>query len=129
MLRRHCEQRAQEGLLIALRVNDYTPLPPEREEALYRIALEALHNIVKHARTNQAEVCLHGMQQTALLIVKDNGVGMSSDSEERRTVGGLGLATMRERAEALGGTLQVRSAPGNGTTVEAAIPTTGKEPS
>ncbi len=126
---KHCEHQRQEGLHIALDVADYTPLSPEREEALYRIAQEALHNVVKHARTDYAEVCLRVANQTALLIVKDCGTGMSPEAAERRTSGGLGLATMRERAQALGGTVQILSAPGRGTTVEATLPTVGEETS
>ena len=92
---------------------------------LDRIAQEGLHNVVKHARAGRVVVGLHvveeGGAKAILLRVRDDGVGFAV-GEESSSPGGMGLQTMRERAEALGGTLSVASTPGAGTVVEARLP-------
>jgi signal transduction histidine kinase len=92
---------------------------PRVEEALYRIALEALGNAARHAEASQVTVRLAGDDNQVVLEVSDDGVGFTP---ERPLPGRLGLRSMRERAELLGGTLDIRSAPGAGTLVRAAIP-------
>ncbi len=88
------------------------------KEALYRIAQEALHNIVKHARATQASIRLADDGDGVTLEVRDNGAGFDPTGD---FPGHLGLKSMRERIEKLGGTLTIDSAPGRGTAVVARI--------
>jgi len=88
------------------------------KEALYRIAQEALHNIVKHARATRASIRLASDGDGVTLEVRDNGAGFDPRGE---FPGHLGLKSMRERIEKLGGTLTIDSAPGRGATVVARV--------
>lgn len=96
-------------------------LPEHVVIALYRIAQEALQNIVKHAHATQAEVELRCDAKSVLLRVTDDGrgfdIGARTDSESS-----YGLRSMTERAELIGGSLSVTSRPGIGTTVTARAP-------
>jgi len=94
-------------------------VPLEVKEALYRIAQEALHNTVKHARATRVEVRLTCDPAALSLELADNGVGFDPTQD---FPGHLGQTSMRERAEQLGGTLAVRSSPGQGTHIAARIP-------
>jgi signal transduction histidine kinase len=98
---------------------DGDPVPrlgPEREEAAYRIAQEALHNALRHGRPTTVTVGLRAMDRTVALSVHDDGNGF--DPAARESTGRrLGIASMRERARAVGGRLEVESRPGAGTTV------------
>jgi len=85
------------------------------KEVLYRIAQEALHNSVKHARATTVEVRLCVLATGIMLEVIDNGVGFDS---EQSFPGHLGLQSMRERATHL----EITSAPGQGTHIRAVIP-------
>lgn len=101
-----------------------TRLPDHIELALYRIAQECLQNVVKHARATVARLSFSADDQTARLEIADDGVGF--DTLERPLgsdeMGGYGLLSMAERAEIVGGRLNIRSRPGAGTTVTATIP-------
>lgn len=96
-------------------------LPAAQEEALLRVAQEALHNALRHARPALVAVSLARRGQGALLTVRDDGTGF-----EPRTVRSagrhLGLVSMRDRAGGVGGRLTVTSAPGRGTTIEMEVP-------
>jgi len=95
----------------------------EIEQDIYRIVQEALNNTIKHARAHHIHVLLDGGQPGQLLIsIKDDGVGFVHEPGEESQAGGFGMKTMRERAEALGGSLRVLSSPGQGTSVEVIIP-------
>jgi PAS domain S-box-containing protein len=107
------------GLSILLEADLPDRLPLDVEEALYRIAQEALHNVVKHARANQARVRLELKGDQACLSVEDDGEGFDDSSADE---GQLGLTGMRARAVRLGGTVTIRSTPGAGTVVEALVP-------
>jgi signal transduction histidine kinase len=98
---------------------DLPRLKPAAEEALYRIAQEALHNIVKHAGATQVEVCIEASASDFTLRVGDNGVGFDSSAVP---AGHMGLGTMRERARALGADYLVESEPGEGTTITVRVP-------
>lgn len=89
------------------------------EEALYRIAQEALNNVLKHAAATAVTVCIRAGAGEVTLEVEDNGRGF--DLEAAAKQGGLGLISMRERAERLGGSLIITTAPGEGTKVVANI--------
>jgi signal transduction histidine kinase len=92
---------------------------PETKEALYRIAQEALHNTVKHARASNAEIRMECYPDKITLEISDDGVGFDTSGD---FPGHLGLRSMRERAERLGGTLEVESAPAEGTRIRALMP-------
>jgi signal transduction histidine kinase len=93
--------------------------PPEVKEALYRIAQEALHNTVKHARANRVTIKMVCEGGRVALEVSDDGIGFDTSGE---FPGHLGLRSMRERAQRLGGTLTIVSSPGAGTAVHAHFP-------
>ena len=88
----------------------------ERELALLRIANEALHNAVRHARAEHVVVRLAAEDDTLVVEICDDGVGFDPDAPEVRSRH-LGLTSMEERAHELEGRLRIRSSPGSGTTV------------
>jgi signal transduction histidine kinase len=92
----------------------------EQEHMLLRIAQEAIHNVVKHAPLAPARVRLQRLGSRTVLTVGDQGPGFDpvAHSNTERT---LGMTTMRERAATLGAAIDVRSAPGRGTTVTVAV--------
>jgi PAS domain S-box-containing protein len=91
-------------------------LPPETEILMYRVAQEALNNIVKHARATQVDIVLERTSEHLSLIIEDDGVGFDpSDAKTARD--GLGLLGMRERAALVGADVQIESRRGGGTTV------------
>ncbi len=89
-------------------------IPPEVKEVAYRVAQEALNNVVKHAQAPGAQVELTLGSEGLVLAIYDEGRGFEPDQVP---AGHLGLSIMRERAEAIGGILHVMSQPGQGTTV------------
>jgi len=99
-------------------------LPDHIELALYRIAQECLQNVVKHAHATNALLKFAADNEHARLEIIDNGIGF--DTFERPLgadeTGGYGLLSMAERAEIVGGRLNIRSRPGSGTIVTATIP-------
>lgn len=101
-----------------------TRVPDHIELALYRIAQECLQNVVKHAEADRARLTFSVDDGVARLEIVDDGKGFDTfehplGSDE---MGGYGLLSMAERAEIVGGRLHIRSRPGAGTTVTAAIP-------
>jgi signal transduction histidine kinase len=131
-LARHISSLAQDGLQVDLEVNTYLPQPSVREENLFRIAQEALHNAVKHSRASRVQVILGCEEQEVRLKVRDNGIGFQVEGLDgqppvlsplpERRVRGFGLSNMRERAASEGGSLQLISSPQQGTTVDVRIP-------
>ena len=103
---------------------DECRLPEHVEVALYRIAQEALQNIVKHANATRAGIELCSEQEAISLRITDDGSGFDVGTASPGDLGGggYGLRSMAERAELVGGHLEVRSRPGHGTTVIARIP-------
>jgi signal transduction histidine kinase len=113
------------GVPVSVEVKGKPSLPAEVHVALYRIAQEALNNVVKHANATEVTVTLRcdppsdcgeaGHSRTAKLEVRDNGCGfdLSCVPADR-----LGLGIIRERAEAIGAAMEIRTKPGSGTTVE-----------
>jgi len=89
-------------------------LDPEVEEHVYRIASEALHNVVNHAQARSATVEVTQGPHDLRVEVTDDGTGFDQSAAHP---GHLGLSTMAERAEMIGATLTVTSAPGAGTSV------------
>ncbi len=98
---------------------DEPQAPLEAKEAVYRIAQEALHNIVKHARASSVEMKMRCDQRWVTLKISDDGVGFDAKGE---FPGHLGLRSMRERASRLRGTLEVEAVADRGTQICARIP-------
>ena len=90
-------------------------LPPRKREAVVRIASEAVTNAARHSGGQHLHVGLERAARGVRLRVADDGVGFDAQT---RNGGGFGLITMRDRAEAFGGRLRIRSRHGKGTEVE-----------
>ena len=97
--------------------------PPEDAIHLYRIVQEALANVARHSKAREAWVRLRGSDGRLTLEIRDAGTGFDVDGKMNRGLGeGMGLMGMRERAEHLKGSLNLRSAPGAGTVVTLQVP-------
>ncbi|MFL6152512.1 MAG: histidine kinase [Ornithinibacter sp.] len=96
-------------------------LSPRAEVHVIRIVQEALTNVRKHACAHSVVVSIRGTETSTCFVVSDDGVGFDSEATAS-SQDGYGLFTMRDRAALLGGTVQVLSAPGSGTTVMASVP-------
>lgn len=95
-------------------------LSEERSVVLFRIAQESLTNITRYANATQVQVTLEYATHSLKLTVQDDGVGFDVKAASQRK--SFGLLGMRERSFALGGTIEIVSAPGQGTCVEVTIP-------
>jgi signal transduction histidine kinase len=89
--------------------------------ALYRVAQEALTNVVRHAGASKVSISLTKGYPYAIMEIEDNGRGISKQKTKTKTRG-LGLVSMRERVEYMGGTFHIQSSPGKGTKVRVRIP-------
>jgi signal transduction histidine kinase len=103
------------------------PLPDlklgsETQVHLYRIAQEALNNVYKHAAARRVSVILERRKDSLVMLVEDDGRGFDPANIERTGRPSLGLTGMRERATMIGGSVEVESAPGKGTTVFVRVP-------
>ena len=114
MLRGYASDWASQcNIDLDLRVQDILPLPPEAEQALFRIAQEALANVSRHSQAQKATVSLVKDDATVTLTISDDGQGFDTGGSHT----GIGLHSMRERAKVLGGTCTIDSSPGEGTCV------------
>ena len=122
-LSRALEALAQEfrrgGLDVRISVPDIASIPSGVALTAYRIVQEALRNVVKHAGVTNAAVDVAVNPDAVVLRISDEGKGFAPGTNGRA---GIGLASMRERAALVRGTLSVTSRPGSGTTVEATLP-------
>ncbi len=125
------EREKCDALVVALNIEGERKLPARYELALFRIIQEALNNVVKHARINQASVTLHFGVDSITLLVEDQGQGFNCQTQlsdiDASTQSGqgmptFGLTSMRERAELLEGTFQIESSPGLGTRITVQVP-------
>jgi len=121
------EQRA--GIQTNLVLEGEPGWPLAWEKDLYAIAIEALNNILKHSKAAEVDIRVLGGEGFIELEIKDYGCGMDLDKltwpdqlVQQRRSGGIGLSTMQERAENLGGSFEIRSGPGMGTCVWVRIP-------
>jgi signal transduction histidine kinase len=112
--------RARHGIQVLTELCEEPDLPIEAKEVLYRVAQEAAHNTIKHARASTLSFSLERRDGHFTLEVADDGVGFDAGGQ---FPGHLGLQSMRERAQRLGGSLDIQSAPGSGTTVRLRVPT------
>jgi len=113
--------RSRFGTEVEVALEGEGPSDPERRRALVRILHEALTNAVRHGSADRVLVRLIRTERRTSLSVRDDGQGF--DVHHAQAAGrGLGLTSMRERAELLGGRLNILSAPGCGTLVEVVLP-------
>jgi signal transduction histidine kinase len=110
---------ARHGIEVEDDLCEEPPVPLPVKEAVYRIAQEALHNTVRHARAGKVMISLARDPGSTSVEIRDDGLGFDAGAD---FPGHLGLRSMRERAARIGGTLEVSSSPGSGTTVRARIP-------
>jgi signal transduction histidine kinase len=114
------------GVEVRFQATALPVLGAQRETAIYRVAQEALHNALRHSGATAVCVSLAARRRRVILEVSDHGRGFTPGdpppTSPSPSSGGLGLASMRERASSAGGTLTVRSAPGEGTLVRLELP-------
>lgn len=122
------EMTRQRGIGLSFDAPDeLPPLDTAAELALYRALQEAMSNVLRHASAKTVDVTVRRTDGTVQLTVRDDGRGMAggADAEQFERDGHMGLAGMRERITALGGSVAVRSAPGGGVLVDVAVPAWG----
>jgi signal transduction histidine kinase len=105
------------GIPVTFTAAELPPLDPRAEAAMYRVAQEALHNALRHSGAGRVRMRLARTPRRVSLEVSDDGHGFVPEAPS----GGVGLASMRERASAAGGALTIRSGPG-GTRVRMTVP-------
>jgi signal transduction histidine kinase len=111
---------ARSDLSIAVEDKNVPPaLPPDLTVCLFRVAQEALQNALKYSKARQVTLRLRGEADQVVLTIVDDGVGFDVDEAWGR---GLGLISMEERLEALGGSVDIRSKGGGGTAIEVRVP-------
>jgi signal transduction histidine kinase len=121
-LRKHAEVlRRLHSQAIDVHVTGERRLPPDLEKCLFRIAQEALTNALKHGSAKSIRVDLELVDSRVSLGVSDDGAGFDPETARARS-GRLGLVSMQERAESVGGTLTISSRPGEGTRVAVEVP-------
>ena len=106
---------------VELHVSGEVRLAPKIERELFRIGQEALNNVLHHAQASHTTIALDMSDRRVTLTVRDDGCGfdpLAPDVQSKR----LGLTSMRERADALGGAMTIESTPGGGTTVRVEVP-------
>jgi PAS domain S-box-containing protein len=111
------------GLETELRTDGISRLPSTIEPELYRIAMEALNNLVRYARAKKVTVDLQIRSHWVILDICDNGVGFEMEYVPKS--GGMGIHNMKQRAQRLGGRLEIISRPGAGTRIKTEIPLQG----
>lgn len=115
--------RVDHDLEIRCQMSLDTPMDGDCATNLFRIVQEALHNIEKHAGATEVRIALCERDARITLEVEDNGCSFHEDcANEARRDGRFGLISMRQRAEMLGGTLEVLARAGSGTVVRAIVP-------
>jgi signal transduction histidine kinase len=103
----------QSGISASVDVRGERTLAPDVEHTLFRIIQGALSNIARHSKASQAEISLIQDPTSVRLIVVDNGIGFDVDEDHD----GMGLRSLRERVDLLGGTFDIESKPGEGTKI------------
>jgi PAS domain S-box-containing protein len=111
--------QARHGIKVKASLCSEPVAPFDVKEALYRVAQEALHNVVKHAQADNVEIEMGCLPDRIEFEISDDGVGFDARSD---FPGHLGLRSMRERTAKVGGALQVDSSPGCGARIRARLP-------
>src|SRR5262249_19798280 len=121
-LKAECDRFSQQdSIRVDVKLSEIPePVPAETALGLLRVTQEALRNVGRHAKPRTVDVSLRHVDSGLQLAVRDDGVGF--DSASQRANPHLGLASMRERVQFLGGELDVDSEPGRGTTILAWVP-------
>nr|MDP9122525.1 histidine kinase [Acidobacteriota bacterium] len=120
--------QGQSGVACRLRVDRGLRLPAVIELQLLRIVQEALANVRKHAQARHVEIDLVLRGSTLLLTLGDDGVGFNPRQLDRSEFPRFGLATMRERAESVGGSFEIGFSPSGGTLLKLELPVPVPEP-
>ncbi|MFO7777166.1 MAG: histidine kinase [Nitriliruptoraceae bacterium] len=121
LLGRHLEDlRSPRGPRLTLTVHEQVLLDPDRADEALRVAQEALSNALRHAHASEVELTLDTTGGTVLLTITDDGTGPQTTSDQAG--GGVGLRSMRERADRLGGKLEIGASDHGGTLVALAFP-------
>jgi signal transduction histidine kinase len=94
-------------------------LTDAQQTCIYRVIQEALTNCARHAKANNVLVSVHTEPEDVMVLIQDDGIGFNGKAPVR---GGLGLLGIRERVEALEGSLSISSRPNGGTTIQVQIP-------
>jgi two-component system, NarL family, sensor histidine kinase LiaS len=115
------EWAQRSGIELNFEIEGNNEIPFETREILFRIAQEALANIARHSAARCANILLGYETNKATMVIKDDGRGFDTSASHS----GVGLASMRERAEASGGSLIVESVPGQGTKIVVTLPVAG----
>jgi signal transduction histidine kinase len=125
-LRAECERRVRQGRLeLSMDLNAFSAtIGKDAALCLFRVTQEALNNVARHAGTRTAQVTLREMDGGLLLAVHDDGVGFDAASPGKSR--SLGLASMRERVRLAKGTLDIETAPGQGTAIISWVPAEGE---
>ncbi len=116
------QRETTSSLSIVLKEGDAPQLTLDAETTLFRIAQEGLNNIIKHSKCEKAVLFIGVQDGDLLLSIEDDGVGFEIPSLQRRSTHSFGLLGMRERAQSMGGTLEVNSGRMNGTKIIARFP-------
>jgi signal transduction histidine kinase len=112
----------QHSLECSVTVQEEPRLSARAELQLLRILQESLANVRKHAHAQNVEVCIGRDGGSWVLTIQDDGMGFNPADMGRSELPRFGLATMRERAESIGGTLALTSGPGQGTRIRVELP-------
>jgi two-component system sensor histidine kinase UhpB len=99
-------------------------LPPRVNSTLFRISQEAINNIVRHSQATNAEITLVEEENRVILNIVDNGLGFDPNSVKEKAVQShhMGILGMQERAELIGGSIELASTPGKGTRIQIGVP-------
>ena len=112
----------QSGVKVRARVDEQIDLPPAVELQLLRVIQEALSNVRKHSGAKHVQLVMQRREASVEAMVRDEGKGFDPEALDRRGRPRFGLAIMHERAESVGGQLNIDSEPGIGTTVRIRVP-------
>lgn len=112
------EWENRNGVMINLVIKNPRRMELETEQAIYRMIQEALANVARHSQADQVDLSLEFNEHTVEILVQDNGVGFQPAQKSN----GLGLRTIQERAESIGGHASIHSQPGCGTRVSITTP-------
>jgi signal transduction histidine kinase len=116
------QMKSQLAIKIEVKAEDAPALSPQAETTLFRIAQEGINNIIKHANCSNAVLSMRVNNGELVLDIEDDGIGFDMLSLQKRNRHSFGLVGMRERAQTLGGVLDVDSSPGEGSKIIVRFP-------